>query len=125
MCTDQGARVSLQEFETRVWHGNLKNLCIWHNVGADVEHGIDAMAGARLGTYLTMCTDWDHKQVQSFDKLQMLYADRAQYDMSEVATVLNKKLSLPIADLDSSASAFFKYYTLSQHQNKNIMTKAF
>ena len=125
MCTNQGTRVSLQEFENCVWDGNLKNLCTWHNVGADVEYGVDAMAGARLGTYLTMCTDWDHKQVQSFDALQTLYAERTQYNMIEVSTILNKKLSLPIADLDSAASAFFKYYGLTQHQNKDIMAKAF
>ena len=125
MCTDQGASVSLQEFESRVYHGNMKNLCTWHNVGADVEFGLDAMAGARLGTYLTMCTTWDHKQVQSFDALQHLYAARSEYNMTEVSTVLKKKLSLPIADLDAPASAFFKYYTLSQHKNKDIMTRAF
>jgi hypothetical protein len=125
MCTDQGARVSLHEFETRVWHGNLKNLCTWHNVGADVAHGTEAMAGARLGTYLTMCTEWDHTQVQSFDALQTLYAGRAQYNMTEIATILNKKLSLPIANLDADASLFFKYYTQLQHNNKDIMARAF
>ena len=125
MCTDRGSRVSLKEFENRIWRGNLRNLCTWHNVGADVAYGIDAMAGARLGTYLTMCTDWDHKQVQSFDVLQALYANCNQYNMTEVSTVLNKKLSLPIANLDSAASTFFKSYALVQHQNKDIMTKAF
>ena len=125
MCTDQGARVSLKEFENRVWRGNLKNLYTWHNVGADVAHGVDAMTGARLGTYLTMCTEWDHKQVQSFDALQVLYSERAQYNMTDVSTILSKKLLLPIANLDASASAFFKYYALTQHQNKDIMTKAF
>ena len=124
MCTDQGARVSLTEFEDRVWHGNLRNLYAWHNVGADVAHGADAIAGARFGTYLTMCTEWDHTQVQSFDALRTLYAGRAQYNMTEVSTILKKKLSLPIANLDADASVFFKYYTQLQHTNKNIMARA-
>lgn len=124
MCTDQGARVSLTEFENRVWHGNLRNLYAWHNVGADVAHGADAIAGARLGTYLTMCTEWNHTQVQSFDALQTLYAGRMQYNMTEVSTILKKKLSLPIANLDADASVFFKYYTQLQHTNKHIMARA-
>jgi len=125
MCTDQGARVSLTEFENRLWHGNLKNLYVWHNVGADVDHGPDAIAGARLGTYLTMCTDWDYRQVQSFDTLQALYDQVNQYDMNEVSTILKKKLSLPIANMDADTSKFFKSYTLTQHKNADIMTPAF
>ena len=124
MCTDRGTRIPLADFEKRVYHGNYRNLCIWHSVGSDAEFGIDAMHGARLGTYLIMCTDWDYREVQSFDALREIYERRTQYDMEEVTTILNKKVSLPITDLAPKDSKFFKYCN-SVHYNRDIMLREF
>jgi hypothetical protein len=64
MVLDRGARPSIDDFKERVAGRNLNNLTIWHNVGADVENGIWAIYGARLGTYMTLLTDWDYKNVK-------------------------------------------------------------
>ena len=58
MCLNKGARPTVADFRDRVHQRNLDHLTVWHNVGADVEHGTWAMAGARLGTYKTMLTKW-------------------------------------------------------------------
>lgn len=125
MTLDRGTRISLQAFEKKVHSGNYRNLCTWHSVGADIEYGRAAMDGAKLGTYLTMCTEWDYTEVQSFDALATLWNNRLNYNMDEIALILQKKLSLPIAQLSPDASKFFKYYALHTHQNREIMLKAF
>ena len=53
----------------RVWWQNYQRLLIWCNIGADVKNGIWAMYGARLGCYLTACTEWDYTQVRDFEYL--------------------------------------------------------
>ena len=67
MVLDKGARPDINTFKETVASRNLNNLTIWHNVGADVENGLWAIYGARLGTYMTMLTDWEHTNVQWFD----------------------------------------------------------
>ena len=54
MCLDRGRKPSVAEFKDLVHHRNLDHLTIWHNVGADVEYGLWAIAGARQGTYMTI-----------------------------------------------------------------------
>lgn len=62
MCLNKGARPTIAEFKDRVHHRNLDHLTIWHNIGRDVENGIWAMLGARMGTYMTMITpEWDYR----------------------------------------------------------------
>jgi hypothetical protein len=59
MCLNRGTRPSLEEFEKNVVKRNYDHLCIWMSIGADVENGNWARAGAMLGTYLTMIGDND------------------------------------------------------------------
>ena len=66
MCLNRGAKPTAAEFKDRVHQRNLDHLTIWHNIGADVDHGYWSIAGARQGTYMTMLTNWDHTQVQDF-----------------------------------------------------------
>jgi hypothetical protein len=68
------------EFKQRVHHRNLDHLTIWHNVGRDVEHGIWCIAGSRMGTYMTMLTDWDYCKVQDFEELQQLWQTVENHD---------------------------------------------
>ena len=50
-----------------LWWQNYQRLLVWLNVGADVEHGLYAIHGARLGCYLVNCTDWDLVQTREFE----------------------------------------------------------
>lgn len=124
MCLDRGVKPSLAEFEQRVHNRNLDHLSIWHNVGADVEHGAWAMYGARLGTYMTMLTDWDYTQVQNFSVLDDIWEQHkgsAIYD--EVDYQLSNTLGLPLLDLDEEQSKFFKHHYKRNFKNQGIMIR--
>ena len=110
MCLRNGTRPTLIEFEDMVHRSNFDRLSIWHNLGADVEHGRLAMDGARLGTYKTMLTDWDFTEVQWFDNLEKIYTEYDQTAMPEINGALMARLSLPMLSLDSTSSKFFKKY---------------
>jgi hypothetical protein len=127
MCLDQGRRPSAAEFRDRVHQRNLDHLTIWHNVGTDVEHGIWAIAGARQGTYMTMLTNWDHREVQDFDSLQALWTTVETSDprvmAGKIGVELHDQLDLPVAMLEAEQSAFFKRHYRSNWQNQGIMVR--
>lgn len=128
MCLDRGARPTVEEFCARVNKRNLDNLTIWHNVGRDVENGIWAMLGARMGTYMTMLTpEWDYRQVQDFDALKDLFSTidghNPEQIAARVAEDLTTQLNLPIIMLDERASEFFKRHRENPHHNKGIMIR--
>jgi len=137
MCLDQGTKPSLQEFEKKVASRNYDHLCIWMSVGADVENGNWARAGAMLGTYLTMIgdnndtyglRDFDWHDVQDFSALEVLWNTLEEASISadsilvHLAVVLKKRLQLPISNLDADASSFFKRnMRRAQYHPKGIM----
>jgi hypothetical protein len=108
-------------------------LLVWCSVGRDVENGEWAIYGARLGAYMTNLTDWDFVHVRDFKWLNNFWktevAPKFESEMAdsvchrtgyswdsaklnkeskELGQSLIKGLNLPIADLDSQASKFFK-----------------
>ena len=127
MCLDRGRRPTTEQFRERVVQRNLDNLSIWHNVGADVEYGHWAMAGARQGTYMTMLTNWDHRQVQWFDALADLWNTVKDSDprvlAGRLAEDLFYQLGLPMIVLEGEASAFFKQHYRSNWHNQGIMVR--
>jgi hypothetical protein len=129
MCLDRGAKPTLAEFESRVVSRNYDNLCIWQSVGLDVEYGNMAIHGARLGTYLTMLTEWDYTDVQDFDKLQLLWDKYSTEEYMheeftfEVDRALKTRLGLPITSMNAEQSKFFKHHYMSQFKNKGIMCR--
>jgi hypothetical protein len=127
MCLNKGARPTLSEFQDRVHQRNLDHLTIWHNVGRDVDHGVWAIAGSRMGTYMTMLTEWDYKQVQDFDALAELWKTVESTDpellAGRVSEDLNTQLDLPITMIDNRASAFFKHHYRSNWHNLGVMVK--
>lgn len=127
MCLNKGVKPSLSEFKQRVHHRNLDNLTIWHNVGRDVEHGIWAMAGSRMGTYMTMLTEWDYRLVQNFDALAELWKTVHTSDpeliAGRVAEDLLAQLDLPMNRLGEQESAFFKHHYKTNWQNQGIMVR--
>lgn len=127
MCLDRGRRPTVDEFRQRVVQRNLDNLTVWHNVGADVEHGYWAMAGSRQGTYMTMLTNWDHRQVQWFDALADLWQTVANSDprmlAGRLADDLHYQLDLPMVVMEGEASSFFKHHYRSNWHNQGIMVR--
>jgi len=129
MCLDRGQRPSITEFQTRVYQRNLDNLTIWHNIGADVEHGVWAIAGARQGTYQTMLTDWDYREVQSFDALHLIWQTtlhtRPEVLIEQYQAPLKSQLGLPVAVLPAEQSQFFKHHYRSNWHNRGVMVREF
>jgi hypothetical protein len=127
MCLNKGARPSVTEFRDRVHQRNLDHLTIWHNVGADVEYGLWAIAGARMGTYMTMLTEWNHQQVQNFDALAELWTTVADQDpelvANRVAEDLATQLDLPMMTMFTGQSKFFKHHYRSNWHNQGVMVR--
>ena len=128
MCLNKGARPTLSEFKQRVHQRNLDHLTIWHNVGRDVENGIWAIAGARMGTYMTMITpQWDYRAVQDFVELEQLWAtvkdSNPEILAGRVAEDLATQLDLPMTTMLGPESKFFKQHYRSNWHNQGVMIK--
>jgi len=120
MCLDRGTKPDLKEFERRVQQRNYDHLCIWQTVGRDVDNGWWAIYGARLGTYMTMLTDWNYKDVQDFNKLKQLweqYKDKSDADNVVLGEELQRKLNLPITEMSLENSRFFKHHYNQSQKN--------
>jgi hypothetical protein len=121
MVLDKGSKPNIDTFKETVASRNLNNLTIWHNVGADVENGMWAIYGARLGTYMTMLTDWDHTNVQWFDNYITLWEEQENRNPEREATLLgaalHDKLGLPMCTLGKEQSKFFKRHYKADFRN--------
>lgn len=136
MSLSQGTKVDPCKFKQDIWWGNYKRLITWCSVGADVDNGLWAMYGARLGCYKTNLTDWDYQQVRDFDYLNLLFDSqikskfvampsardiekcyKLQYtwdkaylreEIANLGTILRKNLGLEVAELNPTESIFYK-----------------
>ena len=121
MSLNRGLRPTVDEFKETVASRNLNNLTIWQNVGMDVENGEWAIMGARMGTHMTMLTDWDVHNVQWFDNYPAMWEtvkDKDPLELSETYGIeLNTKLGLPMCALDSEQSKFFKRHYKADFRN--------
>ena len=126
MSLDRGMRPTVNEFKETVATRNLNNLTIWQNVGMDVDNGQWAIMGARMGTHMTMLTDWDVHAVQWFDNYIEMWQHVKDEDplmLSETYGIeLKTKLGLPMCALDKEQSKFFKHHYRSNWYNRGIMT---
>jgi len=128
MVLDKGARPDIDTFKETVASRNLNNLTIWHNVGADVENGMWAIYGARLGTYMTMLTEWDHANVQWFDNYITLWEEQEYRDpeieATSIGAALSDKLGLPMCTLSKDQSKFFKrHYNADKYNIGPLVTE--
>jgi hypothetical protein len=85
------------------------------------------MAGARLGTYKTMLTKWDHREVQWFDSLEQIWDSIKNYSPRDIMAgqkeELAKQLDLPMNALDPDQSQFFKHHYRSNWHNQGVMIR--
>ena len=127
MVLDRGAKPSVDQFKETVATRNLNNLTIWHNIGRDVEYGDWAIYGARLGTYMTMLTEWDPTNVQWFDNYTVLWEEHSHRDPDResalLGAALNNKLGLPMNHFDGSQSKFFKRHYSADKYNLGPLVK--
>lgn len=87
-----GVKVPPLEIEQRIWWHNIHRLRMWSTVGTHEENGLFAVYGARLGTWMTNCTDWDYVQVRDFEYLKDLYRDEvAKFENNEESLIAATK----------------------------------
>ena len=127
MCLNQGRKPGLADFKQQVHQRNFDHLTIWHNIGRDVENGIWAIAGSRMGTYMTMLTEWDHRQVQDFDALAQIFntvdGHNPEIVAGRVAEDLYRQLALPMNVIDGPSSKFFKHHYRGNWHNCGVMVR--
>lgn len=101
----------------RIWAGLHNILGIWMTVGMDVENGIWAIYGARLGCYLTYFKNWDVTQINDLDFLNEYFyknvahltEEQAYAECLQLGKFIETKFKL--ADpLNPSQSKFFKSF---------------
>lgn len=68
-----GVKVPPTEIQERIWWHNIHRLRMWSTIGAHEENGLFAVMGARLGTWMANCTDWNYVDVRDFEILRDIY----------------------------------------------------
>lgn len=113
MTLKDGIKVPPQDLTKCIWWHNIHRLRQWSTVGSHVNYGIYAILGARQGTYMTNCTDWNHVEVRDFDLLGDLYkkiVPDADEDVVVEAKDMGKKIQIELGLdwpwLDSSQSKY-------------------
>jgi len=117
MTLDEGLKVPKHEIQERVWWHNLHRLKIWSTIGSHVEHGLFAIYGARLGNYMTNCTDWNYVDVRDFEILRNLYDTKVKKfetdqdslisATQELGTLLHREAGFEYPYLDRYQSKYF------------------
>ena len=78
-----GVKVPPQEIRSRIWWHNIHRLKMWSTVGLHEENGKYAVLGARMGTWMTNCTDWNYVDVRDFEILKNIYNENVNHDTVE------------------------------------------
>ena len=127
MSLNRGVKPNVDEFKESVSSRNFNNLTIWHNVGSDVDNGYWAICGARQGTFKTLLTDWDPKEVQWFDNYLEMWDKIKDSDPAYEADIhglpLSNKLGLPICTLSPEQSRFFKRHYNADKYNMGPLVR--
>jgi hypothetical protein len=111
MTLHDGVKVPADDIKERVWWHNLHRLKIWSTVGAHEENGKYAILGARMGTWMTNCTDWDYVNVRDFEILKNIYEqnvnhDSVEQDIQDLGYKLRTKLGFNYPYLDADQSKY-------------------
>lgn len=106
-----GVRVPPQEIKERIWWHNIHRLRMWSTVGNHEENGKYAILGARMGTWMANCTDWDYIQVRDFEVLKEIYETKVnhhsvEYDAQDYGTYIKRELGLYWPWFDEAQSRY-------------------
>ncbi len=78
-----GVKVPPMEIKERVWWHNIHRLRMWSTVGSHEENGNYAVLGARMGTWMANCTDWNYIDVRDFEILRDIYNTKVDHSVVE------------------------------------------
>jgi hypothetical protein len=111
-----GVKVPPQEIKEQIWWHNIHRLRMWSTVGAHKDNGLFAILGARQGTYMANCTEWDYVQVRDFEELRRLYNETVKdietnttkitEMIADLGELLKTKLGLDWPNFDAQESKY-------------------
>jgi hypothetical protein len=106
-----GVKVPPQEIQQQIWWHNIHRLRMWSTVGMHEENGKYAILGARMGTYMTNCTDWNYVDVRDFEMLREIYETKVNHtsveeDAQDYGTKIKHQLGLDWPWLDANQSKY-------------------
>ena len=106
-----GIKVPSQEIKERIWWHNIHRLRMWSTVGMHEENGKYAILGARMGTWMTNCTNWDYVQVRDFDVLKNIYDQNVNHtfieeESKDLGVKIKQQLGLDWPWLDAQQSKY-------------------
>ncbi len=122
-------------FERHVWRGNADRLAVWCSIGADVENGLFAIYGARLGCAMLHFDDWDPVAINDYEGFGRWWRDviaarlalgadherRLRHEIRREGDRLRRGLGLRIADLDAEGSLFYKSIRPPEEIDKGLI----
>ena len=106
-----GVLVPPQEIKERIWWHNIHRLRMWSTVGAHEENGKYAILGARMGTWMTNCTNWNYVDVRDFEILRTVYENNVDHtcveqDAQMLGVKIKQQLGLDWPWLDEKQSKY-------------------
>jgi hypothetical protein len=126
MTLQDGIRVLPQEIQQRVWWHNIHRLRMWSTVGMHEENGKYAILGARMGTWMTNCTDWNYVNVRDFEILKNIYEQNVNHnsieeDIKDLGIKIKNQLGFNWPWLDATQSKF----TLDLYNETMMMNRTY
>tara|TARA_B110000858_G_scaffold34994_1_gene39114 strand:+ start:4820 stop:5674 length:855 start_codon:yes stop_codon:yes gene_type:complete len=126
MSTEKGKPIPAGDFR-RIWPSNLKTLCTWCTIGADVDLGKYAMLGARMGCYNTVIQAGDqHLRIRDLDDMENFYKEvtpqNIDTELESYGNSLRQRLDIPIAEYDEQQSRFYRY-VIPPHINRGVQDR--
>jgi len=124
-----GEKVPPQEIKQQIWWHNIHRLRMWSTVGMHEENGKYAILGARMGTWMTNCTDWNYVDVRDFEVLQDIYEKNVNHtsveqDAQEVGVKIRYQLGLEWPWLDFNLSKYtFDLYEETLELNRTYYSQ--
>ena len=121
-----GVKVPPDEIKERIWWHNLHRLKIWSTVGAHEENGLYAVHGARLGQWMTNCTDWNYVDVRDFEILRNIYEQNInhsnlEHDIQDLGYRIKNGIGFDYPYLDAKQSK----YTLDLYNETINLTNTY
>lgn len=106
-----GVKVSPREITQKIWWHNIHRLRVWSTVGSHAENGLYSILGARQGTYMTNCTDWNYVDVRDFEILKSIYNEKVDHgnienDIRDLGNKIKLELGLDWPYLNETQSKF-------------------
>jgi hypothetical protein len=124
MTLDEGGKVDPVKVQKVIYQENLRRLLVWSCIGADVDHGLAAIYGTRLGIYMTNIEpDFELAKISDYDwfkdfgneKLDALKGksrldtnQKIAEEAARIGQIINKTMGLDLAWYHPDQSKFFK-----------------